>query len=214
MLIPMRDDAVVDLLRRDILDGVFSPGERLIEVDLSDRYSSGRAAIRAALLQLESEALVDRKANKGAVVHRISVAEAIEITEARRALESLVAARAARNAKEPEVGSLVEIIAGMRQAVEEADATAYSALNRRLHDELLAVSRHTVATDLVRNLRDRGVQNQFRLALVPGRQEESMEQHAAIVDAVIAGDEARASRAMSDHLGSVIEALGRWADAD
>ncbi|MGD2059236.1 MAG: GntR family transcriptional regulator [Acidimicrobiia bacterium] len=208
----MGEGSVLDRLRRDILDGVFSPGERLVEVELSERYDCGRAAIRSALLQLESEVLVDRKANKGAAVHRISVEEAIEITEARRALESLVAAMAAQRSTEETAASLLDVIERMRQAVDSDDATAYSRLNRRLHDELLAMSDHAVATDLVRNLRDRGVQNQFRLAMMPGRQKESMQQHAAIVDAVVAGDSAKAAAAMSDHLDSVIDMLSRWAD--
>jgi DNA-binding GntR family transcriptional regulator len=209
----MPGDTLVDRVRHDILEGVFSPGERLIEVDLADRYSCGRAAIRSALVQLETEALVDRRANKGAQVHRIPVAEAIEITEARRAVESLVAARAARNASDTEKQTLRQLISDMRAAVAEGDAGAYASLNRTLHEDLLAISRHVVAMELVRNLRNRGVQNQFRLAVVPGRQDQSLQQHAAIVEAVVSGDETGAARAMTDHLDSVIEVLGRWADA-
>ena len=202
--------SVADRLRSDILSGVFSPGERLIEVELSDRYSCGRGAIRAALVQLESEVLVDRKANRGAVVHRIDVPEAIEITEARAALESLIAGRAARNATESDAAALQEIIAEMRSAVADADAIAYSQLNHRLHTALQAISGHEVARDLVQNLRNRGVQTQFRLALMPGRQNVSLEQHAAIVDAVVAGDETVAAETMMRHLESVIDVLQRW----
>ncbi len=203
---------VVDRLRDDIIAGVFSPGERLIEVELSERYSCGRAAIRSALVQLESEVLVDRKANRGAVVHRIPVSEAIEITEARMAMERLIAGRAARFATDEDIEALRTIIDDMREAVSCQDAAAYSELNRRLHAELRTISRHTVATDLVQNLRNRGVQNQFRFALMPGRPEVSLEQHAAIVDAVVAGDEEGASKAMADHLSSVIDLLNRWSD--
>ncbi len=204
--------SVVDSLRNDILSGVFSPGERLIEVDLSAKYSCGRAAIRSALVQLESEVLVDRKANRGAVVHRIPVSEAIEITEARKVLEALIAGRAARNATKDDADALLRIIEDMRAAVRDDDAAEYSQLNRRLHLALRTISRHAVARDLVQNLRNRGVQNQFRFALMPGRQKVSLEQHAAIVDAVVAGDEEGASAAMADHLSSVIDMLGRWSD--
>lgn len=206
-------DMVVDQLRADILGGVFSPGERLIEVDLADRYSCGRAAIRSALMQLESEVLVDRKANRGAVVHRISVSEAIEITEARAVLESLVAARAARRASDEDGRVLREIIDDMRTAVADDDAVTYADLNRRLHLRLLGIAGHEVARDLVSNLRNRGVQNQFRLAMVSGRQKVSLEQHASIVDAILAGDEKAAAATMEAHLTSVIEVLNRWGDA-
>ena len=48
---------------------------------------------------------------------------------------------------------------------------------------------------------------------MPGRPAESLVQHEAIVDAVVAGDEDRAAEAMRDHLLSVIDVLQRWGDA-
>ena len=96
---------------------MFPSGERLIEAQLCERYSCGRAVARAALVQLESEGLVVRQPNRGATVRRISVAEAIEITEARAALEGLIAARAARHATAGECAELRQVIADMRIAV-------------------------------------------------------------------------------------------------
>lgn len=206
-------DIVVDQLRDDILGGVFLPGERLVEADLCDRYSSGRATVRAALVQLETEVLVDRHANRGAVVRRIPVSEAIEITEARMVLEALIAGRAARHATDEDSSRLAQIIADMRKAVAADDGPAYSELNRRLHADLREIAGHGVAAGLVANLRNRGVQNQFRLSLMPGRQETSLGQHAAIVDAVAARDEEQAAKAMKEHLASVIDVLEAWADA-
>jgi DNA-binding FadR family transcriptional regulator len=47
---------------------------------------------------------------------------------------------------------------------------------------------------------------------MPGRAEESLEQHAAIVDAIVAGEVERAETAMRDHLDSVIDVLSRWSE--
>ncbi|MEJ7800661.1 MAG: GntR family transcriptional regulator, partial [Ilumatobacter sp.] len=49
---------VSELLRNDILTGEFPPGERLIELQLTDRYGVGRAAIRSAIVELSTEGLV------------------------------------------------------------------------------------------------------------------------------------------------------------
>ena len=70
-----------------------------------------------------------------------------------------------------------------------------------------------MASDLVHNLRNRAVSHQYRLAMMPGRSIESLEQHAAIVDAVVGGDESAAAAAMDAHLDSVIDVLRRWGDA-
>ncbi|HWM19674.1 MAG TPA: GntR family transcriptional regulator [Ilumatobacteraceae bacterium] len=197
-------------LRSDILAGVFPPGDRLVELHLSERYSVGRASVRSALVELATEGLVDRAANRGATVRRITVAEAIQITEARAALESLIARHAARHATVADCAELERVIARMRVAVAAEDASTYSGLNSTLHTRLRQISRHAVADSLVENLRNRSAHHQYQLASMPGRSAESVEQHASIVAAVVAHDEAAAAIAMHDHLVSVIEALARW----
>jgi DNA-binding GntR family transcriptional regulator len=201
---------VTDRLRDDILGGAFPPGERLIELQLAERYGVGRAAIRAVLVELDAEGLVQREANRGATVRRISVGEAVEITEARAALEGLIARLAAERATAGEQDELRDLIVRMTDAVERDDKLAYSKLNRSLHDALRRVARHRVADDLVANLRNRAAHHQFRLALVPGRAAESLTQHAAIVEAVASGDGRAAEEAMRAHLASVLEVLRHW----
>ncbi|HZM32393.1 MAG TPA: GntR family transcriptional regulator [Acidimicrobiales bacterium] len=201
---------VADRLRDDILEGTFPPGERLIELQLAERYRVGRAAIRAALVELDAEGLVQREANRGAAVRRISVAEAVEITQARAVLEGLIARLAAERAGEREREELRDLIAEMTLAVEEDDKLGYSKLNRELHGALRRIARHRVADDLVANLRNRAAHHQFRLALMPGRAAESLLQHAAIVEAVTAGDGPAAEEAMHEHLASVIVVLRQW----
>lgn len=201
-------------LRVDILEGTFAPGERLIEVVLADRYSVGRGAVRAALVELRAEGLVDIEANRGALVRRIGLEEAIEIAEARKVLEALMAARAASNQDSAAKERLLEIVDEMRDSVAAGDNARYSELNRLLHGRIWEISRHRVAKDLVANLRDRSAHHQFRLAVMPGRSEESLQQHVAIVDAIVAGDAPGAEHAMRDHLESVIEVLSRWSEME
>jgi len=208
-----RADNITDVLRKEILTGRFEPGDRLLEVALSEQYSVGRAAIRSALVELTSEGLVEREANRGATVRRISVAEAIQINQARAVLEGLIAGQAARNASADDHAELRQIIADMEAAVDDVGGQAYSELNAILHRRLREMSGHDIAAQLVANLRDRSAHHQYRLALMPGRPSESLGQHRAIVDAVVGGDEPGATQAMHDHLMSVIDVLSRWGDA-
>lgn len=201
-----------ELLRSDILDGTFSPGERLTEIALAERYTVGRGAIRGALVELRSEGLVDIEANRGAVVRRIGLEEAIEIAEVRRVLEALLAARAASNDDLEGKESLRAVIEDMEEAVHAGDNARYSELNQDLHRQIWDLGGHSVARDLVSNLRDRSAHHQFRLAVMPGRAAESLRQHRAIVDAILAGDVVAAESGMSDHLVSVIDVLSRWSD--
>lgn len=205
-------ESITDELRIDILEGRFEPGERLVELRLTGQYNCGRLAVRSALLELSAEGLVDREANRGARVRDVSIAEAVQITQARAALETLIAGEAARNADATQRDALAAIGQEMADAVAADDREAYSVLNGALHRFLREISGHAVASLLVVHLRNRGAQHRFRLASLPGRATESLVQHQAIIDAVVEGDSERASLAMADHLASVVGVLNNWTD--
>jgi DNA-binding GntR family transcriptional regulator len=203
---------VSELLRNDILNGEFPPGERLIELQLAERYGVGRAAIRSAIVELSAEGLVIHETNRGAAVRRVSIAEAIEIAEAREALEALLARRAAERAGDAEREELRRIVADMRIAVSAKRHGEYSELNRLLHRRIREMSGHATASELVAILRNRGAHHQFRLATMPGRSSDSLPQHAAIVDAIVDGDGDAAADAMRVHLMSVQRVLNSWVE--
>jgi len=211
---PTDAGSMTDLLRAHVLDGTLAPGSRLVELHLADQYAVSRAAVRAAIGELAKEGLVDRQANRGATVRRVALDEAIQITEVRNLVECFIAARAAVMATAEEREELSSIIGQMRDVVQRDELASYSALNAVLHRRLREISRHAIAADLIGNLRNRAAHHEFRLAVIPGRAAASLPQHAAIVDAVVAGDAGRAEQAMRAHLDSVVEVLRRWAEVD
>jgi DNA-binding GntR family transcriptional regulator len=201
------DPSVLDELRAAILAGEFAAGQRLVEVDLCERFGCSRFAVRAAIPVLASEGLVDIQRHRGARVRVIPLAEAIEITEVRRLLEGLIAARAAQRANRAEVAELRQVIEQMREAVASAELMRYSDANARLHALVRKIGAHQTATGILERLRAQLVRHQFALALVPGRPAVSLAQHERIVGAIAAGDPKEAEAAMLDHITSVIESL-------
>ncbi|MER7274686.1 transposase [Dactylosporangium sp. NPDC000244] len=99
--------------------GDSAPRQRLIETELTERYGTTRFVLRNALTRLAGEGLVELQPNRGARVREISAAEAIEITEIRRAVEALVAARAAQRASPDDIAALRARGAAMTTAVEQ-----------------------------------------------------------------------------------------------
>ena len=201
------DPGVLDELRAAILAGEFAAGQRLVEVDLCERFGCSRFAVRAAIPVLASEGLVDIQRHRGARVRVIPLEEAIEITEVRRLLEGLIAGRAAQRATPTEAAELGQIIAEMRDAVASAELMRYSDANARLHGLIRRIGAHQTATGILERLRAQMVRHQFTLALVPGRPSVSLAQHERIVAAIAARDTQQAEAAMLDHITSVIEAL-------
>jgi DNA-binding GntR family transcriptional regulator len=205
--------SITDSIRLAILGGEFAPGVRLVELQLAERYGASRASVRGAISELEKEGLVDREINRGATVRRVSIEEALQITEVRGLLEGLVAERAAKVATAADHAELRTVIESMRDAVAAEHFALYSELNGVLHRRLREISGHLVACDLIENLRNRAASHEFRLALMPGRPGESLGEHEAIVDAVVAGDGRAAEAAMHVHLRSVMDVLRRWSHA-
>lgn len=68
-------------LRSDIVNNVFSPGERLKFAALSSRYASGHGSLREALAQLVTEGFVTQEINKGFSVAPVSRHELTEVAE-------------------------------------------------------------------------------------------------------------------------------------
>lgn len=198
---------VVDAIRAAIADGEFVPNQRLVEADLSERFGASRTNVRTALVQLASEGLVERVQNRGARVRAVSLAEAIEITEVRMALEGLCAAKAAERLTEADRERLREIGDAMRAAVASGDLLGYSELNRRLHNLVLELAGQTTAAAILERLRGQSVRHQFQLAMHPGRPAVSLPQHLEIIEALCAGDAEGAEAAMRRHIRSVIDTL-------
>jgi DNA-binding GntR family transcriptional regulator len=200
---------VADSLRQAILRGDYVPDQRLVEADLCERFGTTRSVIRTALQYLAAQGLVEVLRNRGARVRTVSIDEAIEITEVRRALEGLAAARAAKRATRQDRAELREIVRSMKAALKAGDPMRYSELNRSLHAAIGRTAEHDTSARIIEQLRGQMVRHQFHLALVPGRPAVSLPQHEAIVEAIVAGDAAGAEQAMHRHIDSVLEALDK-----
>lgn len=120
-------------LREALLNGVFLPGEQLVERKLADLTGVSRTSIREALSSLEADGLVTRVPGKGMAVTRLSEKEVISIYEARAIIESGMARLFVQRASEDEIVEL-------SRRVQEADATNEPDLARLHAEKLDAVS--------------------------------------------------------------------------
>jgi DNA-binding GntR family transcriptional regulator len=196
-----------EVLREAIMRGEYLPGERLVEAQLCERLGVSRFNVRAALSDLAAEGLVEVQRNKGAQVRKVSLDEAIEITEVRMVLEGLVASRAAERVTTAQARELKQIGSLMRAAVKAGEFREYSELNQRLHGLVRQIAGHQRADALIETLRGPLVRHQYMLSLLPGRPAVSLPQHERIIAAICARDRTAAEVAMREHIASVIEAL-------
>ncbi|WP_432534326.1 GntR family transcriptional regulator [Kineococcus arenarius] len=202
----------LEALRAALLSGDLAPGQRLVEAELAASHGVSRASVRAALMDLAAEGLVERIPNRGARVRVVTVEEAVAITECRMVLEGLCAAKAAERVDDEQAAALTALGRQLQQSVAAGEPVAYSARNRELHRLVREISGQEVATGLLDRLNAQIVRHQFRLALRTGRPQVSLPEHLAIIDAIVRRDPAAAEQAARTHLASVIAALQESAD--
>ena len=205
----MASNAHYAALRDAIVSGNIAPNARLVESDLGTAYEMSRGAVRTALIRLEQEGLVVREPHKGARVRQVSDDEAVEIIQARAVLEGLAVRLTAQRIDDAGAARLRACLARQRELLELGDLLGASDANADLHAALLELSGHGTALRLIRALSSQTVRYQYRTILIPGRSAASLGEHAAIVEAVVAGDADRAEEAMRNHLFNVAQAVER-----
>jgi DNA-binding GntR family transcriptional regulator len=199
----------LEQLRGALLAGQFVAGQRLIEPDLAEMFDVNRSSVRAALIDLAAEGLVERIPNKGARVRAIPVEEAIAINECRMVLDGLCAAKAAVFADDAEIDELRSIGEQLRLAVENGQPNRYTQLNMQLYARVRELSHQDVATRLLERLHEQAVRHQFHLADDSVRAAKWLDDHLALIEAIANHDPDEAQRRAHSHLADVTEALHR-----
>lgn len=205
--------ALLAALRRDLAEGSYHPRERLVEADLVTRYSTTRAAVREALIQLASEGLVERLPNRGARVRGMSLDEAIEIAEVRRALECLCAARAAQRGTPAERLRLLSLSRSLRIAAQANQISEYLTINAEFHSIIYGMARHETARLILEQFKHRPIDRFFPQPFRGRPPTASVDDHERIAAAIAAGDADQAEAAMRDHLSNLVEMLRRYEPA-
>lgn len=134
---PLRKE-VARLLRTDILEGALSPGQRLTEGLLCDRYGVSRTVIREALRQLESERLISVLPNRGPIVTVLTAEDISAIYEVRRCLEGLVGELFAKNATDEQARQLISHVDSMNSSYLNGDEASRGAAKEEFYRLLLA----------------------------------------------------------------------------
>jgi DNA-binding GntR family transcriptional regulator len=198
---------VLEEIRADVLSGVFSPREHLVEADLAERYAAPRAAVREALIALTAEGLIDRRPHRGARVRSLSIEEAIEMAETRVELEALCARHAATAATAEERAGLLARLDALRQSAAAGDHAAYREASTALHETIAASARQATALRLLGEIRNHNPYRHFPQAFPQVGPGTSLSDHEDIVMAIAAGDPAVAEQAMRRHVARVADFL-------
>ncbi len=198
-----RDHAIVRALRSAIIEQAISPGTRLPEDMIGERFGVSRTIVRSALGQLASEGLVEQRRNRGAIVAEPSWNEARDTFDLRLALEELVVSRLA-GALHPDQIAALEAHVDEEDRAQNLDEPHSIRLAGEFHVMLAEFTGSEVLTQYMRELASRCC---LMLALYsrPHSSECGVTEHRELVELLKRGNQHELVRAMRQHLGGVIE---------
>ena len=199
-------DRLVRLLSDDIVAGRLSPGVRLDEQSLADRFGLSRTPVREALGRLAAIGLAEKRPHRGVTVARFTVERVMHLFEVMAELEGASARLAARRMSIGAKAALRDLHAQMATLSAAHDFDGYEAANRAFHRAVYDGSGNPVLVETADDLRRRIAPFRRAQFHVPGRIAKSFREHDAIVTAILGGDEDVAYAAMRDHLMTVKEA--------
>lgn len=200
-------DKVYNELRSLILREEVLPNERLIETVYAERFGTTRNAVRQALATLEKEGLVVIEPFKGAHVRRIGDREAIEMTEVRTALESILVGYAARRADAQDKEVLRHAQEHARAVLSHGTPIEVGAAARLVREQIWRISGHATARRVLETINTQLIRIWFRAITFPGRAQEIVDMIEPVVDAVCANDADAAVAAMRDYHACSMAAL-------
>jgi DNA-binding GntR family transcriptional regulator len=203
-------ELVRDTLRRAILTGRISGGQRLVQADLAKQLEVSTTPVREALRDLSAEGLIQLDAHRGAIVRSLSKDEVEEIYWLRQLLEPEMMVRAMENLTDEQIAQAESI---QKRADKEKDPAAWVELNKAFHRVFNEACRSPRLAAIVENLQDSGTPYVVASIVAGSKtQKETNQQHGEILRAVKARDVEAARKLMLEHVQNTLVGVPELAE--
>lgn len=197
-------EEVAELIRQRIFRRELEPGSWIDEVKLAQEYGISRTPLREALKVLAAEGLVTMKVRRGAYVTEVSERDLAEVYHLLSLLESDAAAVVAGRASDADLKELQALHADLAAATNDRDR--FFAINERFHMRVLEIAGNRWRNQMVADLRKVMKLNRHNSLLKSGRIAESLAEHAAVMQALVARDPEATRARMQEHFANGLEA--------
>jgi len=190
---------VADELRQAIIRGELAPKSQVSEAALAAEHGVSRTPIREALKQLETEGLVRIVPRVGTFVTAPSWPDIVELAQVREMLEGLGARLTAQRSDQAVVRTLRHAVENLRNAVDSEDIDRIYVADTDFHDAVVIGSGSRKLLQFYRQL-----MNQMAYQRLAYRQTDIdpawTDEHAGILEAIVARDADAAEYAMREHI--------------
>jgi GntR family transcriptional regulator, rspAB operon transcriptional repressor len=198
--IPRSARLVYEQLRKEILGLTLAPGALISRAQLQERFGLSSTPVRDALIRLGEEGLIDIVAQSATRVSLIDVGKARQSQFLRRALEQEAVETVSTSADRAVIHDLGALVDEQRGIAARGDLAMFDDADREFHRRIFDAAGVVGLHDMSR--RQSGHIDRIRLLHLPkpGRMQEIIADHEAILSAIRLGDPVAARQAVRDHL--------------
>ena len=190
-------------LREKITRGVLTSSANLTEAELAAQYGVSRNTVKKALLMLAGENFITIEPNKSARVKTYSPDEVLEHLEARAVLEGLIARLSVQKLSKSDIRRLEDTMGKMSHYSAAKKLMEYSEQNQVFHQVLYDACPNKTVVGMTSHIKAQIRKYNTKTILVPGRDDESIKEHEAIFNAIVARDPFDAEQQMIKHISKV-----------
>lgn len=191
---------IYNQLKNAILNGVYKPGESLIEMKVAKELGVSRTPVREAIRQLELEGLVSSIPNKGVIVEGITEKDVEDIYTIRRMLEGLAARWAAEKITDEQLKEMKDILDLMEFYTEKQEMDKVSEMDTRFHDVIFKACNSRPLESVLANYHHFIQRARLVSVKASGRAQHSLGEHQKIYEALKNHDADAAEKAMIQHI--------------
>ncbi|RAI57324.1 GntR family transcriptional regulator [Roseicella frigidaeris] len=210
-LAPRRSAAEIayERLRQAVITLALPPGTVLSRAALAARLGVSQTPVREALLRLQEEGLIDVVPHSATRVAKIDLASAREANFLRLAIEVEVVRRLAAAPAPALAAGLRAEVARLRELCAQGEQEGFVHADEAFHGLLYGAAGVPGLRELIHS-RSGHLDRLRRLHLPsPGKAEQIVADHAALADAIIAGQPALAERHLRRHLSGTFAEIER-----
>lgn len=192
------DDAAANAIASIIVAERYKPGQKLSETHIAEKLGAGRTVVREALRRLAFAGIVTLHRNRGAFVADPSLGEVQQAYAARRLIEGEIVGDLCRHCTAHDVRALRKHVERQQAARASGDRGRYVHLLTEFHSVLASFGENRLLEGFVQQL---AAKTSLAVLLYDGAPPAcAIEEHAALIDLIAAGDAKRAWELMNKHL--------------
>ncbi len=201
-------EEVAELLRQRIFRRELEPGSWIDELKIAEDYGISRTPMREALKVLAAEGLVTMKVRRGAYVTEVNEKDLTDVYHLLSLLESDAAGVVAVRATDAQLRELKTLHDELETAAcpGKQDRERFFEINEHFHMRLLEIADNRWRDQMVADLRKVMKLNRHHSLFKSGRIEESLQEHRAIMAALLARDPVATMETMRAHFSNGLEA--------